>query len=246
MFPVVPFVLFGPAHLLTIAAIVLASLGLPLILKRWGSESLARRLEKGLALFLVVHELTKLYLLVAFYGYHWIHVLPLHLCSIAIFLTAALLLTRSHRIYEVVYFWGLGGTLQAVVTPDINWGFPELAYLSYFTSHGAIVVGAIYATLYLGLRPTWASIPRVFAITVAYAFLFIAPLNWLLDTNYLYLCRKPIGASILDHLGPWPWYLGSLVLVAIVSFFVYYSPFWLLDLWRARAEKRGSRETRSE
>lgn len=246
MDPAIPFAHFGPAHLLTIAAIVLASVSLPLGMKRWGSEVLARRLEGGLALFLVAHELVKIYLLTTYYGFRLIHVLPLHLCSIAVLLTAALLLTRNHRIYEVVYFWGLGGTLQAVVTPDINWGFPELAYLSYFTSHGAIVVGAIYATLYLGLRPTWASIPRVFAITVVYAFLFIAPLNWLLDTNYLYLCRKPIGASLLDHLGPWPWYVGSLVLVAIASFFVYYSPFWLLDLWRARAERRKLSESSAE
>lgn len=233
-----PFVLFGPAHLLTIGLIVLLSLGLPAAMGRWGSEELARRLEKSLALFLVTHEIVKLYLLTTYYGYRWVQVLPLHLCSIATFLTVGLLLTHSHRLYEVVYFWGLGGTLQAILTPDINWGFPELAYLSYFTSHGSIVVSALYATLYLGLRPTWASIPRVFGITLAYAFLFVSPLNWLLDTNYLYLRHKPIGASLFDHLGPWPWYIGSLVLVAIVLFLVCYSPFWLWDLWRARNRRQ--------
>lgn len=224
------FALFSPSHLGTIAVIVAASIVLPLWVRRQGSERLANRLAVGMAAFLVVHELVKIWVRVAVYDMPLIHHLPLHLCNIAIFLTAIMLAWRSYRAYELVYFWGFAGTLQAVLTPDIEFGFPHVFYVSYYVSHGAIIVGAIYATLVFEFRPTLRSISRVYFITAIYAFVFIAPLNYLLDTNYLYLRYKPAGASILDYLGPWPWYIVVLTLLAWVFFFAYYLPFLIIDL----------------
>jgi hypothetical integral membrane protein (TIGR02206 family) len=224
------FVLFGPAHLGTIAAIVAAAVLVPLWVRRSGSERLANRLAVGMAAFVVVHEVVKIWVRVALYDMPLVQHLPLHLCGIAIFLTAIMLARRSYPAYELVYFWGFAGTLQAIVTPDIEYGFPHLFYLSYYVSHGAIIVGAAYATLVFEFRPTLRSIARVYLLTAIYAFVLIAPLNYLLDTNYLYLRGKPSSASILDYLGPWPWYLGSLLVLAWVLFFVTYLPFLILAL----------------
>jgi uncharacterized membrane protein YwaF len=66
------------------------------------------------------------------------------------------------------------------------------------------------------------------AAIVGYATV-IAPLNWLLGTNFLYLRHKPYGASLIDYLGPWPWYIASLALIAIVSFVVWWLPFGVLE-----------------
>jgi uncharacterized membrane protein YwaF len=30
-----------------------------------------------------------------------------------------MLITRAQRVYGVVYFWGLGGTTQALLTPEL-------------------------------------------------------------------------------------------------------------------------------
>ena len=46
-----------------------------------------------------------------------------------------------------------------------------------------------------------------------------AGLNW---WNYGYLCRQPAHQSLLGYLGPWPWYLASLELVAFVDECVLY------------------------
>ena len=237
------FVLFSPSHLWTIAIIVMVSALVPLWVRRTGSEKLADRLAKGLAAFVILHELVKTWVLVAVYDQPLVYHLPLHLCSIAILLTAVTLTWRNYRAYELVYFWGFAGTFLAVLTPDIMYGFPHIFYLSYFVSHGAIVFGALYATVVFRFRPTWRSIPRVYLTTLIYSFAIVLPLNYLLDTNYLYLRQKPAGASILDYLGPWPWYIVALLFLAWVFFLFYYVPFWIYDLVTGRRISREASTT---
>jgi uncharacterized membrane protein YwaF len=60
----------------------------------------------------------------------------------------------------------------------------------------------------------------VYAVTVGL-------LNALLGTNYGFLCAKPPTASLMDYIGPWPWYVGSLWLLGLVFYFVLNLPFVL-------------------
>ena len=45
---------------------------------------------------------------------------------------------------------------------------------------------------------------------------------------------KPVGPSLLDFLGPWPWYLLSMELIGLVLVVLLYLPFAVRD-WRSRA-----------
>ena len=58
--------------------------------------------------------------------------LPFALCDIAILVAAAACWWQRPLLVELTYFWGLAGTLQAVVTPDLNAGFPHLVFFSSF------------------------------------------------------------------------------------------------------------------
>ena len=42
------------------------------------------------------------------------------------------LLTGRERWLEVAYFWGIGGTLQAIITPDLRHAFPDVRFLQLF------------------------------------------------------------------------------------------------------------------
>ena len=44
----------------------------------------------------------------------------------------------------------------------------------------------------------------------------------LFDGNYMYLRHRPRGGSLLDLMGPWPWYIASAAALALALF-------WLLD-----------------
>jgi hypothetical integral membrane protein (TIGR02206 family) len=125
---------------------------------------------------------------------------------------------------ELTYFWGLTGTLQAVITPDLSVGFPHLEFFQFLVGHVGIVVAAFFLVVGLRLVPRPGAVPRVFAITAAYT-AFVGVFDWLTGSNYMFLAAPPQSASLLSVLGPWPWYLLSVTGVAIVLLLLLDAPF---------------------
>jgi hypothetical integral membrane protein (TIGR02206 family) len=229
------FELFGASHLATLVVIAAVAIVLPLAVRRLAPHQ-ARHVAYLLAALLLGQEAIDLWRQIDARNLSPAALLPLHLCTLAVYLTAWTLVTRSYRTYEVVYFWGLGGTMQAMLTPDLTARFPDPTYLRFFAAHGLVIVGVMYLTITYRLRPYAVSIPRVAAITAALAGI-VFTINLWLDTNFLYLRAKPAQPSLLDWFGPWPWYLIGLVIAGLASLFVWYLPFLVLDLWRRRRRK---------
>ncbi|MGD8207718.1 MAG: TIGR02206 family membrane protein, partial [Thiohalocapsa sp.] len=204
MSPAHGFETFGTAHLAALALTFALAMLLPLAVRR-GAPGLTRPVAILLAVLLLGQEAVQ-----------------------------SVLLLPGQRIYEVAYYWGIGGGLQALLTPDLADGFPSWRFLLFFLGHGLVVVGVVYATVALRLRPRPVSLLTVPMLTLGYAALILA-LNLWLDTNFLYLMAKPAQGSLLDWFGPWPWYWLGLVLAALLSFAVLYSPFLAQDLRRGSA-----------
>jgi len=153
------------------------------------------------------------------FGAGWLDVMPLQLCDAAVLLACLALLTRRQLAYELTFFWGLAGSLLAMVTPELAAPFPHARFLAYFTLHAGVVVAAVVLTWGLGMRPARGAVLRGLLWTNLYA-LFVGLVNWRLGTNYLYLCRKPSTPTLLDLFGPWPWYLLVGEVLALVLFFL--------------------------
>src|SRR6266850_6903865 len=161
--------------------------------------------------------------------------LPLQLCDTAIFVAALALLVRKQLLVEVTYFWGLAGTIQALITPDLPQHFPSFPFFQYYVAHGGIVTAALFLVVGLGQWPRRDALLRVLAITVAYV-LVIGAIDAATGANYLYLRSKPAGGSLLDLLGPWPWYMAWAALIGIPLLLILDAPFrWL----RHRAREEG-------
>jgi hypothetical integral membrane protein (TIGR02206 family) len=55
----------------------------------------------------------------------------------------------------------------------------------------------------------------------------VGSLNAVLGTNYGFLAHKPERASLMDVLGPWPWYIGSLIVLAVAFYAILDLPFMI-------------------
>lgn len=187
------FVLFGPPHLTAIALTLTVPLALALLARHERLGRHADRLARiGLTGFLAVGW-------ICWYGQTvWRHELrldnglPINLCDWAEIALIVALLTRGQFAYELGYFWGLGGTLQGVLTPPLYYDFPELQFIFFFIQHGGVVAALLYLTLGTRMRPTPRSLLRVIAASFAYL-AAAALVDWNLGLNYGFLRAKPLG-----------------------------------------------------
>lgn len=160
--------------------------------------------------------------------------LPFALCDVAALVAAAALLTRQRLLVEITYFWGLAGSLQSLLTPDLKVGWPSLEFVEYVVAHVAIVCAALFLVVGQRLAPRRRAVVRIWFITLAYS-AFVGVIDAVTGGNYMYLRHVPGEWTLLSVLGPWPWYLVSAAGVAVVLF-------TLLDLpwWRGREGPRAS------
>ena len=165
--------------------------------------------------------------------------LPLQLTDVVSVVAVLALWTRRAVLVELVYFWSLTATLQAVITPDLGQSFPSVYYFTYFTYHVGAIVAACFLVFGCRLYPRPRAYWRVFALTLAFA--AVAGIGDLLTGgNYMYLRDKPSHNSLLNLMGPWPWYI---VLTAALGLVLLLGLQGLADWLRNRAPAVGPRLT---
>lgn len=217
------FVAYGPSHWAVLGLFAIGCAGLVLLgrAQRFGDQARGFGKAYALAILYVVIG-TQLYTL--FPGRFTLGgSLPIQLCDVAWWVTIAALWTLGRRAFAVTYYWGLTLSTQSLLTPTLDGpDYPSVDYLGFFGPHLLIVWAAVYLTWGLGMRPDWSGYRFAIAVTAAWAaatFTF----NLIADTNYGYLNEKPSTGSILDLMGPWPWYLLAEVATILLG--------WALITW---------------
>jgi len=184
-----------------------------------------------IALTLVVAELSWQPYVVANKTWSAAASLPVQLCDVAGFVAAAALLWRQLVLVEVAYFWGLGGTLQAVLTPDLKDHFPSFPYLQFYVTHDLVILAALFLVFGLALQPRPDAVRRIFVLTVVFA-IVVGLVDLATGGNYMYLRQVPASGSLLDLMGPWPWYIATGALLTLVVLAILNAPFRLSRLRR--------------
>jgi hypothetical integral membrane protein (TIGR02206 family) len=214
------FTRYGPLHL----AILAGTAGLPWAAARWLP---VRAVRIGLGIFLGVNEIIWYAYRFAVEGYRFPEGVPLQLCDAAVIATVWAALGKSERAFELAYYWGLAGAGLAMITPDL-WA-PCWSYPTYYfwQAHGVLIM-ILLLMLFAGeARPRPGSMWRAFWATNLFA-AAAGMFNLVFKTNYMYLCKKPAAGSLLDVMGPWPWYILGGEVVGLVFFGL----LWLPWGWR--------------
>jgi hypothetical integral membrane protein (TIGR02206 family) len=154
--------------------------------------------------------------------------LPMELCNWAVFATIIALFTKKKLFAEISYFWVMTGSVNAVITPELNVGFPHPYFFIFFIEHSGVIIACCYAVFGLKLYPGKWSVLRVFVISQIYfAAAFLVNLS--LKANYGFLMSKPVSGSLMDYMGEWPLYLLTLQFTGLILFIIVYIPFYFIN-----------------
>jgi hypothetical integral membrane protein (TIGR02206 family) len=221
-------------HLAVLAVTAAGCLALGLAARRDPDAPWVTAACRLLAVALVVNE-------VAFHVVHQVDEglsargdLPLHLTDAATVAAVIALWRPLPLAFELTYFWALTATVQALVTPDLRQGFPDYRWWWFVIAHSGVVLAAVLLAWGRRRTPRPGAVPRVLAATLA--FTAVAAVGTVATGgNYMYLRRPPPGGSLLDVMGPWPWYIATGAVVALALFWLLDRPF---DRRRAAAAAR--------
>jgi hypothetical integral membrane protein (TIGR02206 family) len=216
------FALFGATHLAILVSVPAIAWGLAWVVRGHPSRSHTVRLLLGT--FLAANELVWYAYRLRTEGFRFPDALPLQLCDFTLWLTVIAALRLNQWCFEFAFFTGIGGSSQAILTPDLWEAFPSYPTVYFFVAHCTVVITVLFLAWSHILRPKPGCLWRTFLLLNGFAAL-AAVFNAIFGTNYMYLCRKPESASLLDYFGPWPWYIATGELFALAIFTLLWLPF---------------------
>lgn len=226
---------FSLLHLVTVLALAVAMAGSCTLGVRWKGTSSERRLRVTWAVFTMAWNVAAIvyYMLPGVYDIQ--ESLPLHVCDLAVWIAPLALLTQARWLRTLLYFFGIGLSTQAFVTPVVDEGVGHFKYWLFWVGHTQIVGSAIYDVGALGYRPRFRDVLVASGALVAYA-VAITPLNLLAGVNYGYIGNTtPEHPTIIDRLGPWPLRLLPMMGLALGVFVIAWA------VWVVAARIKGRR-----
>src|SRR5881296_2778204 len=231
---------YGLPHLTVIFLTIVLPFALAAIVQRTRSQRLEKVIIGVLSAVLLVNYIVYLLFIRSQGLVDWWQMLPMQMCDWGMVVVMVAMWTGSQRWFEVAYFWGIGGTLQAVLTPNLRFGFQDWRFISFFTSHSGIIIGVVFLMLIRRYRPYPMSIVRVFLWSEFY-FVVTLIADQLTGFNYGFLLHKPEAFSILNFLSDSrPLYLLEMHGVALLFFLGLYAPFAIVDLVRKKTLSQNS------
>ena len=148
--------------------------------------------------------------------------LPLQLCGISNLIACLILfIPKNKTLFEFFYFAGIIGAIQAFLTPQINnFDGTNYEYIEYYISHGGILLLPIYMFNNLGYKLRKFSWLKVL-IYLNILLIFIMPLNFKLNSNYMYLAYPPNVDNPLI-IGEWPYYIMYWEIIIVIFTYTLY------------------------
>lgn len=179
---------------------------------------------KTISILLIIDELIK-YLGTSLTGQFVWEYLPLHLCSINIFIILSDVIKPSNFKRNLLYFLCLPGALAALLMPS----WTDLPFLNFMSLHSFTVhiLLTLYPLLLLfdGFKPEFKLMFKSLLWIISIC-PFIYGINILLGTNFMFLMEAPIGTPLVlfeKFLGNPGFLIGYPILLLFVWSIMYLS-----------------------
>ncbi len=148
--------------------------------------------------------------------------LPLHLCSITNLIVCFIFfLPKNQKLFEFLFYCGLWGGMMAILTAQINdYDGSLFKYIQYYSSHGTIIFMPLFMFYHLQYKLSkfsWLRLLIILNICMA----IIIPINFKIDSNYMYLAEAPNIKNPLVF-GDWPFYILNWEFFILILFYLTY------------------------
>lgn len=223
----VGFTLFGKIHLVWLLAFVVTAVTLSAIYRRLSLKP-RNIMRITVACLIIANEIFKVVCLLIGGRYNPSY-LPLHLCSVNIFLILFHIFKRSKLIENFLYVFCIPASIIALLTPSwVSLPLANFMHIHSFTVH--ILLGVYPIMLIVGkdIRPTVKYAPKCILLLLALSAVALV-VNLLFDTNFMFLMRTDdISFLVLfeNLLGNHRWAFPILLPLVLV---VMYLPVYILN-----------------
>jgi hypothetical integral membrane protein (TIGR02206 family) len=131
--------------------------------------------------------------------------LPLHVSWVSFLILILFLWKPKQWMFEWSIFIGIPSGFHAVITPELPMGDSNWLMFYYYFSHIFLLFIPLYLSRIRGYKV------RKFAWLNSYFYVQILvlinlPLNFIIDSNYLFLREPPLAKNPF-LIGDWPWYI---------------------------------------
>lgn len=170
----------------------------------------------------------KIYLEVAEPANH----LPVTVCGWAAVMSAFMLLTKKKRLFEVVYFFVLAGSINALITPAVitDNGPTHFRYYQFWLEHTTIFIAVFYMIFVYQYTINLKSLFKSLSVLIVLALIALYVNASIEGANYLFLATTEAGDSALNFL-PSNLGLRMLVMGSIIGtlYFLAYLPWFFIN-----------------
>ena len=148
--------------------------------------------------------------------------LPLQLCYISQLICCVILFVpKKQLLFDILFYCGFLGGIQALITPLIDdYTDVKFFYFDYYYVHSTIVLFPLYLFFVLKMKLTKYSWLKTF-LFLNLLVVVIMPINFLLDSNYMYLSKPPNVNHPLAT-GIWPYYILKWEIFVLLLLYITY------------------------
>ncbi|NEZ50328.1 TIGR02206 family membrane protein [Clostridium botulinum] len=183
--------LFSYAHIVSLIIITLLCIFIYIYRNSLMKYSKEKLISHGIAYILILHQFSIYLWYISNNKFVLQECLPLYPCRISVILSIIMLFNKSKKIFDILYFWGLGGASIALIFHDTTlYPFPHYIFIQFFISHGGILLSVLFMMFIHKYKPNLNSLKITYIYTSLY-FCITILVNYLTNSNYCYLKENP-------------------------------------------------------